>query len=148
MKIRQWLCATTVALFLPFSGSALAQPGDRMGRMFEQLNLSAEQQQQIDSIKEQRKASSEGLREQMRAAMEEMRSLQASNASADQLRQQHQKIQQLHQQMGNERFEIMLEIREVLTPEQRAQLAELKPERNGQERGGRGGRRGASQAQQ
>ncbi|MCG5058230.1 MAG: Spy/CpxP family protein refolding chaperone [Limnoraphis sp. WC205] len=144
MKIRNLLCATTVALFLPFAGNALAEPGDRMGRMFEQLNLSAEQQQQIDSIKEQRKASSEGLRQQMQAAMEQMRSLQASNASADQLRQQHQQIQQLHQQMGNQRFEAMLEIREVLTTEQRAKLAELKPERNWQGRGGRGGR----QAQQ
>jgi Spy/CpxP family protein refolding chaperone len=146
MKMRHLLCATTVALLLPFSGSALAEPGDRMGRMFEQLNLSAEQQQQIESIHEQRKASSEGLREQMRAAKEEMRSLQASNASAEQMRQQHQKIQQLHQQMSDQRFETMLQVREVLTPEQQAKLAELKPERNGEGQGR--GRRGGRQAQQ
>lgn len=141
MKIRHLLCATTVALFLPLAGSALAEPGNRMGRMFEQLNLSAEQQQRIENIKEQRKASSEGMRQQMRAAMEQMRALQASNASPEQLRQQHQQIQQMRQQMGNQHFETMLEIRQVLTPEQQAQLAEMRPQRNWQGRGERGGRK-------
>ncbi len=136
MKIRHLLCATAVAfaLFLPFAESALAKPGSRMDRMFDQLNLSTEQQQEINSIREQRKASSEGLRQQLRTAMEEMRSLQASNASESELRQHHQKIQQLHQQMGNQRFETALEIREILTPEQREKLAQLKPERNGEGR--------------
>ncbi len=141
MKIRHLLCATTVALFLPFAGSALAEPGNRMGRMFEQLNLSAEQQQRIENIKEQRKASSEGMRQQMRATMEQMRALQASNATPEQLRQQHQQIQQMRQQMGNQHFETMLEIREVLTPEQRAQLSEMRPQRNWQGRGERGARK-------
>lgn len=146
MKIRHLLCATTVALLLPLSGSALAEPGDRMSRMFEQLNLSAEQQQQIESIHQEAKTSSEGLRQQLRAATEQMRSLQANNASADELRQQHQKIQQYHQQMANQRFEAMLEVNQVLTPEQRTKLAELKPKRDGQRLGRRGGR-GGRQAQ-
>jgi Spy/CpxP family protein refolding chaperone len=54
-----------------------------------------------------------------------MRSLLAENANPDELRQQHQQIQTLHQQLGNQRFETMLQVREILTPEQRSQMAEL-----------------------
>jgi len=66
--------------------------------------------------------------------MTEMRSLMASDASSEQLREQHQKIRDLHQQMGDQRFETMLQIREVLTPEQRQQMQQLM-EQNRPERG-------------
>lgn len=140
MKIRPGIFAIAVALFFSLSGSASAEPGGRMGRVLEQLNLTSEQQQQIDNIREQRKASSENLREQFQAAREEMRSLQASNASAAQLRQQRQEMEQIKEQLEDQRFEAMLEIREILTPEQRAQLAEIRPEGQRQGRGFRGNR--------
>ncbi|WP_204105348.1 MULTISPECIES: Spy/CpxP family protein refolding chaperone [Spirulina sp. CCY15215] len=110
--------------------------GDRGMRMFEQLNLSADQKQEIQTIREQAKANSEQLREQMENAREQMQSLMASNASDGELRQQHQRVQNLHQQMGDRRFDTMLQIRQVLTPEQRAQLAEMKPDRGGRRGGG------------
>lgn len=40
-------------------------------------------------------------------------------------------MQNLHQELGNNLFETMLEIREVLTPEQRTQMAELIEQRRG-----------------
>ncbi|MGK7926604.1 MAG: Spy/CpxP family protein refolding chaperone [Spirulina sp.] len=134
------------ALHSQFNAPAIAQDGpgggrrDRGMRMLEQLNLSAEQKQQIQAIREQAKANSQQLREQMQNAREQMRSLMAGNASESELRQQHQVIDNLRDQMSDRRFETMLQIREVLTPEQRAQLAEMEPPQRGR-RGGGGGNR-------
>ncbi|MEI2418634.1 hypothetical protein V6O07_00005, partial [Arthrospira platensis SPKY2] len=58
-------------------------------------------------------------------------SLQQSNASPEQLRQQRQRIQELSRALSDQRFETMLEMREVLTPEQRSQLQERMGERPG-----------------
>lgn len=113
------------------------QGGDRnpMDR-FQQLDLTTEQSQQIQAIFQQSKTENESLRQQMEAAREQMESLMSGNATADQLRQQHNTMQNLHQQLDNRRFETMLQIREILTPQQRARLAELKPP---QRRMGQGG---------
>ncbi|MDY6784491.1 MAG: Spy/CpxP family protein refolding chaperone [Cyanobacteriota bacterium] len=115
------------------------QPSERTGRergerWLQQLDLTPQQTEQIRAIKEQERSASEGLRQQMQAAREQMESLLAGNASADQLRQQHNTVQGLRQQMGDRRFETMLQVREILTPEQRAQLAQMKPSR-GERRG-------------
>jgi periplasmic protein CpxP/Spy len=105
-------------------------PKDRSNRgekYFQQLNLSADQQSQIKSIKEQSKTASQGLREQMKTARTQYKTLLSSNdASGDQLRQAHQQVQTLGQQLGEQRFETMLKIRNVLTPEQRTKLTELR----------------------
>lgn len=105
-----------------------------MKRVLEQLNLTPEQSQKIDAIHEQFHSDNETLFQEMRTNHQEMRSLLASDASEEQLRQQHQKNQDLHQQLGTNRFETMLQVREILTPEQRSQMAEL----IGQKRGRRG----------
>ncbi|NCJ06156.1 periplasmic heavy metal sensor [Synechococcales cyanobacterium C] len=102
---------------------------------FEALNLTSEQSQQIETIQAQAKEASEPQRQQMREAMTQLRSLMAGNASADQIRQQHQQIQSLRQQSANQRFETMLAIGEVLTPEQRSQLNEMQMERGRRMRG-------------
>jgi len=100
-------------------------------RLFEQLNLSAEQSQRIQAIQEQSRTGSEGLHQQLQQAHEKLRELMATNTSADQLRQQHQQVQNLKQQLDNRRFESMLAVREVLTSQQRAQLAQLEQEHRG-----------------
>jgi len=51
------------------------------------------------------------------------------------LRQQHQEVQGLRNQLDNQRFETMLETRQVLTPEQRTKMAELM-EKRGHHHGG------------
>lgn len=97
----------------------------------DELNLSTEQTEQIRTIRDQARTDTTELRQQLWAAHQEMRTLMASDASADQLRSQHQEVQDLMQQLGDEHFDTMLEIRDVLTPEQRAQLAELQQQRRG-----------------
>ena len=91
------------------------------------LNLSTEQRDRIKTLHEQAKKDIEGVRQQLMEADRQMRSLLASDTSSDQLRQQHQQIETLHQQLDNKRFEMMLAEREVLTPEQRSQLGKLMP---------------------
>ncbi|HEY9767545.1 MAG TPA: Spy/CpxP family protein refolding chaperone [Coleofasciculaceae cyanobacterium] len=99
--------------------------GRGMERLMQQLNLTPEQSEQIKAIKEQSKTETQALMQQMQTSRQEMRSLLASDSSPEQLRDRHQAVQNLHQELGTNRFETMLEIREVLTPEQRTQMAEL-----------------------
>jgi Spy/CpxP family protein refolding chaperone len=102
------------------------------------LNLTPEQQTRIQTIRDQERTASEPLRQNMRTARIEMRMLMAT-ASADQLRQQHKEVQGIRQQLDDQRFETMLKIREVLTPEQRARMAELKSSGRGRRGGPQGG---------
>ncbi|VEP13046.1 P pilus assembly/Cpx signaling pathway, periplasmic inhibitor/zinc-resistance associated protein (fragment) [Hyella patelloides LEGE 07179] len=105
-----------------------------MGTLLQQLDLTSEQSQQIEAIREQSRTENDTLYQEMQANRSQMRSHRASpwarslftdDASSEQLRQQHQKIPDLSQQLGDRRFEMMLQVREVLTPEQRTQMATL-----------------------
>jgi periplasmic protein CpxP/Spy len=104
---------------------------DRKGNMFKELNLTTDQQTKIKAIREQEQGSAKSLRTEMTAAWEKMRSLSAGNATDEELRQQHQQMQQVQQKLGEQRFETMLKIRAVLTPEQRTKMAQLKGQHPG-----------------
>ncbi|MEL6319329.1 MAG: Spy/CpxP family protein refolding chaperone [Cyanobacteria bacterium J06626_14] len=101
---------------------------ERRNEVFQQLNLTDAQQVDIQAIREQARADNEGLRQELEQARTAMRSLLEADASADQIRQQHDQIQQLQQQLGDAMLDVRLEIRDVLTEEQRSQLAELIPD--------------------
>ena len=102
-----------------FSHRGRGYGGEGMKKLTEKLDLTDEQSTQIDAIHEKYRAANEENYQQLREAREEMRSLLTSDANADRLRQQHQQMQSLRQQLANSRFEAMLEVREVLTLEQR-----------------------------
>lgn len=112
-------------------------PGFRKGRrgkrgmkkIFQELNLTTEQQERIKAIRQESKENNSSLRQEMRQAKEEMGKLMASDTNDSELRQQHEKIQSLKKELGNKRFETMLKIRQELTPEQRTKMAELKQQR-------------------
>ena len=105
-------------------------------RWLQQLDLSSEQSERIKEIHQESKEQMQSLHQQKKEAKEQMKSLFASNATSRQLRQQHQKLQNIHQELGTQRFEKILAIREVLTPEQRIKAAELM-EQHHQNRGNR-----------
>ncbi len=108
--------------------------GNRGEKMFQQLGLSADQQAQIKSIMEQSKTSNQGLRQQVKTAREQLEKLMTSgDTSDDAIRQAHQQLQPLMQQMGDQWFDTMLKIRNVLTPAQRTKFAEL--HKQGEEHG-------------
>ena len=97
----------------------------------QELNLTSAQQSQIKAIRDQEKTGAESLRQQMKTAREQLKTLMAGNASDGQIRQQHQQVQQLGQQLSDHRFDTMLKIRSVLTPEQRTKAAELMKQHKG-----------------
>lgn len=131
-------------------GYGLGRGGDRW---ISKLNLTPEQQRQIEQIRQSSQGEFERLREQTRQAHEQMRQLMSSNASDSQLRNQHRQLQELNQLRGNLRFEQMLKIRAVLTEEQRRELANnmqgrWQDDENGVGRGqGRGPGRGPGRGQ-
>ena len=105
--------------------------GSNIDRLMQNIDLSDEQSQQIKAIEEESKATADEIKQQMRLQHEQMKDLMASDASVEEIRSQYQEAQGLRQQMSDNRFETMLEIREVLTPEQRSQIAELMEQHRG-----------------
>ncbi|MDJ0660778.1 MAG: Spy/CpxP family protein refolding chaperone [Crocosphaera sp.] len=107
-------------------------------QQFQQLlNLSDEQMQQLNAIRQKYRPQMEQLRQQMQATGQELSQMMQGNASENDLRRKHQEIVNLRQQMGNIRFSSMLEMRKILTTEQRQQLAQLLEQRR--QRRGRNG---------
>lgn len=111
-----------------------ARSGAGPDRLFEQLDLSPAQLEQIRAIRASSQETMEPLRDQVQSARIAMHTLMASQASSDQLRQQHTNLLNLEQQLKTKRFETMLQIRDVLTPEQRTELGQLLEQRHSQRR--------------
>ena len=167
MKLRSLLLAGAASVLIPVGGVVLTQsvlhttaiaqstpstsdqskPSRGKGgwgdKWQEQLNLSADQKAQIQQIRDQEKTASQSQRQQMKAAYEKHQSLMAGNASDDQIRQQYREVQALRQQAQDRRFDTMLKIRQVLTPEQRTKAAQLKKDHQGRRHGGWGGKKEA-----
>lgn len=122
---------TTVKLAQHMKHGKRGNRGEGMNKILQQLDLTSEQSQQIEAIQEQSKTAGETLHEQMQTQKQQMRSLFDSDATPEQLTQQHQQLQNLRQQFGDNRFETMLQVREILTPEQRAEMAELMSQKVG-----------------
>lgn len=107
------------------SGSFRERINERRQQLQRELNLTSEQSEKIRDIRAQAKEDMQSVHENLKEQREAMRSLLTSNANPNRLRQQHQKIQDLKESIDDQRFETMLEVREVLTPEQRSQMSEL-----------------------
>ncbi|BAQ62318.1 hypothetical protein GM3708_2724 [Geminocystis sp. NIES-3708] len=104
-------------------------------KLMEKLNLTSQQKQQMESIRSKYQPQINSLREQMRTEREKMSTMMRNNESENSLRAQHQSITALNQKMQNLRFESMLEMQEVLTPEQRQQFSQMMGERRANDRG-------------
>jgi Spy/CpxP family protein refolding chaperone len=113
----------------------LAQMGQRgkrkgeRGDFMEKLNLTTQQQQEMQSIRTKYQPQMDSIREEMRTEKEKLRQMMTNNSSSDNLRSQHNKIASLNQKMGDLRFQSMLEMREVLTSEQRQQWNRMMEEK-------------------
>lgn len=94
-------------------------------RFIEQLNLTEDQKQKMEEIRQQYQGQISQYRETLRAAQKELGDMMAGTNSADAIRAKHQEVINLRQELGELRFESILEMREVLTPEQRSQFAQL-----------------------
>ena len=99
--------------------------GNKMQKLIDRLDLTAEQTEEVRAIQERSLAVKEALYQQLPPLQEELRSLWASQADSQQIEQQKQQLQAIRQQISQNRWENLLEIRELLTPAQRSQMAEL-----------------------
>lgn len=123
----------------------LAGPGGEHGPRgegwLERLNLTPDQKQRIQSIRQRYKDPLKQRRAALRQARQELRSLMAGNASQNQIQDKFRQVQSLQQQLAEVQFNSMSEIREILTPEQRQRLAQIMQDRpQGGNRAGRGNR--------
>ena len=107
----------------------------RRKKLIGSLNLDSSQQQQMQTIKSKYQPQIRNLRENIRSERKKLANMMKSNDSVSDLRVQHQKIIDLDQKIHNLRFEIMLEMRDILTTEQRQQLVESMEEFRANRRG-------------
>ncbi|MCL1467898.1 Spy/CpxP family protein refolding chaperone [Argonema galeatum] len=89
-----------------------------------ELNLSQDQIQRIQQIHNQYKDRMSQSVQSLRQGQQELQTMMAGTASQDQLRDKHRQVEAIDRQVRQLRFESMLAMREVLTPEQRRQFAQ------------------------
>jgi Spy/CpxP family protein refolding chaperone len=112
---------------IPSPSIQLAQakrPYRQRGQWLNTLNLSPEQKQQIQEISQQYRPQISERRQALQQAQQELRNLMAGNATDVQVREKYGQVQTLRQEVAYLRFESMLAIRKVLTPQQRQQFAQ------------------------
>jgi periplasmic protein CpxP/Spy len=99
----------------PYSAKTLTQ----------QLNLTFQQRQQIGKIRQKYRQPLAKLGKNLNSARRELIKMMAGVDSVDTIRNQHQQITQLQQKIGELHLSSMLEIRQVLTPQQRQQFVRI-----------------------
>lgn len=101
----------------------------RRNRFMERLNLSEEQKLEIAQIREKYKQRFRPLREQAKSLRQELQTMLNGTASDGQIRAKHRELMKLRQELETLRFESTLEMRNVMTLEQRREFAKFRQER-------------------
>lgn len=110
-------------------------------RMLEELNLTEEQKDQIKSLQETFRSEMQGKRSEMKSYHEQMESLMTGDASKDEILTLFEKMENQRMSFHRKRFEHILSIREILTPEQRKNF-KFGPGKHGKGQRGPKGSRG------
>ena len=128
--------AAATAVPSPVQPETIAQnqkpnrPAGKAGGMFDQLNLSAEQKQKMQGVRDRYKEQVSQRMQAFRQARQELETMMSSpTANVSQMRDKHRQIMGLRQQLEEVQFESTLAMREVLTPEQRTQLSQMMQQR-------------------
>jgi Spy/CpxP family protein refolding chaperone len=91
------------------------------------MNLTEDQQAQLDAKREAFMAETDPLRDELFSKRMELRELWTkANPSQDEISAKQQEIREIQTQMQEKATEYQLELRQLLTPEQREQLAAAK----------------------
>ena len=116
---------------LTYSSVLIAENHDSLSNgeskitLFQQLNLTTDQQKQIEQIHRLYYPQIIKLRESLTALKRELTTMMAGTESATTIRTKHQEILQLRQELGELQLETMLATREVLTLEQRQEFTNI-----------------------
>lgn len=128
--------AAATAVPSPAPAETIAQnqqpdrPARKQGGLFDKLNLSADQKQKMQAVRDRYKDQVSQRMQAVRQARQELETMMSSpTANVSQMRDKHRQIMGLRQQLEEVQFESTLAMREVLTPEQRTQLSQLMQQR-------------------
>lgn len=118
------------------------RPDRGKAQLIQELNLTPDQTQRLQAIRDQDQDQISQRKQAARQARQELVDLMAGTASESQVREKYRQVEALKQQAEDARFDSLLAMREVLTPEQRRQFAERMQEHRGdhENRGRRGER--------
>lgn len=119
------------------NAGGLGHMGRGQPKLMEQLNLTPDQKQKLQTIHSQYQDQISQRKQAVRKATQELRDLMASDASATSIRTKHQEVQGLRQQLEAVSFESTLATRDVLTLDQRKQFAQLMEQRHNSRNHGR-----------
>lgn len=128
------LAIAGVALFTVAASARQADPapGRRgmMPRPFAQLNLTAEQRQQVNKVLQEQRMAGEDERAELRKAHEELRAaIFGTSTDQGQVDAIVSRIAQLEADALRARVATQMKIASILTAEQKAQLAKMEPPR-------------------
>ena len=93
--------------------------------LFQQLNLSVEQQQQIRQIHSSYRQQIRHKKNNIARLQQQLSDMMVGTEPVELLRAKNRKLSILRQELGALRFESMLAIRKILTPKQRQKYKEL-----------------------
>jgi periplasmic protein CpxP/Spy len=111
------------------SNGELKIPAGGVGNLVKELNLSPDQIQRLQQVRQNSQGKTKERRQALRTAKQELTQLLQGSASSDQIRQKRQQVQSLQKEVADSNFENTLAIREILTPEQRVKLQQLLQQR-------------------
>jgi len=98
-----------------------------MGRAFKQLGLTDAQKTQLRQIRQNHRANMDGIHQQLRASMQEMRQAYGQGTFDEALAAQKlTEVAPLKAKLMAERFKMRQEMLAVLTPEQKTQLDQMR----------------------
>lgn len=164
MKATKWILAMAAVGTLGV-GAALARPegppggGRHLGKFWrrpevrQQLNLTDDQVRQLDEVFVRNEKALIDLKADVEKRQLDMQNLVADHRAEDKkLEQAIDRLEDARAKLGKARAMMLLDIRRILTPEQRDRLEQIRAERREQRRDqmdgqhGRGGHRGRSGA--
>lgn len=127
MKISNKLCLVFL-MSLMMTGFAFAKKGKMGGgfkQILKQLDLTKEQQEKLKALKDDDGEDWKKTRAEMKENRDKMKEAFKSSSSEADVRKLHESIKATRIQKMDRRFDKMMKIRSVLTPEQRVKFIEL-----------------------
>ncbi len=119
----------------PSVAQAPERPQRRRPRgLFRDLQLSRQQRQEIRAIRQKYGPQTREKAQLLRQTRKDLKAMIAGEVAEAEVRAQFQTLERLTQETLKLRFDSMMAIRQVLTPEQRQQLAQRMEERRQQRR--------------
>lgn len=110
------------------------RPAKRDMGLMRELNLSVDQMNKIQQIRSRYRDELQRDRTAARQAQQELRTLMAGNARDEEIREKFRQVQSLRAKAAEAQFNSMLEMRDVLSVEQRQKFAERMEKRRGEMR--------------